>query len=108
MEFIITEDDCKIIKETEFISEPPCFDDMRSCLVWWDELPDHLSSDGRSYLVDLIIARSIVFHLPQILELRVTLAQGRVSRQETGRFELLTLIEALCLEVLAEYCLPKH
>jgi len=42
------------------------FDNMRDCLYWKDERPDGLTSDGYEKLLDLMIARKLIYHLPQI------------------------------------------
>lgn len=40
----------------------PRFDSIKYCLIWEDEMPKKISTDGYEKLCDLWITRSLIFH----------------------------------------------
>ena len=53
--------DLELIEGLEFNPElEPSYDAIKNCLVWEDERPDGLTSDGYEKLCDLWIARSFI------------------------------------------------
>ena len=59
--------DRKIIDALQF--DPtlePDYDALRDMILWWDEFPRNLTPVGHEIMHDVLIARSFLFHHPQL------------------------------------------
>lgn len=58
---LFSEVDRRLIEAQVFDPEAaPSFEVMKSCLVWPDECPEHISNEGREVLYDLLIVRGFL------------------------------------------------